>query len=563
MRSPLHSLLLLAICPLALAAGCRKEDAAAAPPPAPVTFTDITRQAGITFKHQHGGSGAKRFIEVSGSGACFFDYDNDGDPDLYLVQSGPHPDAPGFGGAGNRSALYRNEGGARFTDVTESAGVANGGYGQGACAGDYDGDGFLDLFVTNYGANRLYRNRGDGTFTDVSRRAGVTSSGYHAGAAFLDIDGDGWLDLYVTRYVKYRLGADPLCTGAGVRAYCPPTRFEGETDVLFRNRGNGTFEDVTKSSGVADPAGKSFGVVCVDHNADGRPDLYVANDGTLNRLYTNQGGGRFQDTTIPAGVGTGEGGQMAGGMGTDAGDYDGDGRLDLFVANFTGEPNDLYRNLGDGIFEIQSTPSGLGGASLPFSAFGALFTDYDLDGLPDLMLANGHVDDTIEKSTPGITYAEPSSLYRNVGGRFENVSASAGPDFLRPKVGRGLAAADIDGDGDEDVLMMENDRAPVLLRNDGGNARRWIRLRLRAAQGDPFALGARVTVESGGRRQVREVRSGGSYLSQSDLTLCIGLDRAERADRVTVRWPGRAEQVWQNLPAGRLHLLREGRADPE
>jgi hypothetical protein len=538
-----------------------------APPPIPVRFTDIAAAAGITFRHRHGGTGKKYFVENTGAGVCWFDYDNDGRPDLYLVQSGALPGSRAFGGAANRSALYHNLGGGRFEDVTDRAGVGNYRYGQGACAGDYDGDGYLDLYVTNYGQNRLYHNNGDGTFADVATRAGVASEGYHTSAAFADVDGDGRLDLYVARYVKYRIGSDPPCGTHGLRSYCPPVNFDGEPDVLFRNNGDGTFTDVTREAGLWEPRGKGLGVIFFDYNRDGRPDLFVSNDGSINRLYENLGGPighpRFRDVTGLAGVGTLENGTAAAAMGVDAGDYDGDGRLDLFVANFSAEPNSLWRNRGDGTFEDRSLASGLGPPSLPFSGFGAAFVDYDLDGYPDVMVANGHVDDNIGIVSPGITYAEPNSLYRNTGGgHFRDVSNTVGPDFTRRTVSRGLALADFDGDGDVDVCITNNDGACNLFRNDGGNRRRWLQLRLRAARGDPFAVGARVTVEAGGRRQVREVRTGTSYASQHDLTLVFGLNDAPRADRVVVRWPWRGEQEWRNLTADRLYVLREGEPMP-
>jgi enediyne biosynthesis protein E4 len=529
------------------------------PPPVPVQLVDVAESSGIRFRHSHGGYGRKFFVETSGAGACFFDYDEDGDADLYVVQSGVLPTRPGFGGKANRSVLYRSSGAGRFDEVTDAAGVANLRYGQGACAGDYDGDGDLDLYVTNFGDNRLYRNNGNGTFTDVASSAKATCPGYNTSAAFSDIDLDGDLDLYVARYARYRIGMDPRCSQApGLHSYCPPAQFEGEVDVLLRNNGDGTFADVTVAAGVADKQGKGLGVLFVDYDRNGLPDLFVANDGTLNRLYHNLGKGRFEDVTSVAGVGLNESGIMAAGMGTDAADTDDDGMPDIFVANFSGEPNDLYRNRGDGTFETRSTQSGLGEPSLPFSGFGAQFVDYDLDGYQDLFVANGHVADDIDTAQPGITYAEPDSLYRRIApGQFEDVSSTVGRDLVRPTVSRGLAVADVDGDGDVDFFVTNCNGTPNLFRNDGGNQRNWIRLRLRAASGDRHALGAAVTLQAGGRTQTREVRSGASYCSQSELTLTFGVDRAAKVDRVTIRWPGRGTQEWRDLPARREHLLRE------
>jgi hypothetical protein len=491
----------------------------------------------------------------------FFDYDNDGDADLYCVQSGELPGRPGYGKR-NRSALYRNEGGGRFRDVTAAAGVANDRYGQGCCAGDIDGDGDLDLYVTNFGANRLYRNNGDGTFTDIAAAAGAAVADYNTSAAFSDLDGDGDLDLYVARYARYEIGADPHCSQApGLRSYCPPAQFDGAPDVLLRNDGDGSFTDVTRAAGLWEPTGRGLGVLFLDYDDDGRPDLYVANDGNLNRLYRNLGGLRFEDVTHTAGVGMSENGVLAAGMGVDSADYDGDGRPDLLVANFTGEFNDLYRNNGDGTFATLSGPSGLGRPSLPYTGFGTAFLDFDLDGLPDLVVANGHVADDIAVANPGITYGQPETLFRNRGdGRFNDVSRAVGPDVQRLTVSRGLAVADFDLDGDPDFAVSNSNGPLQLFRNDGGNRHRWLRLRLRGA-GEPFAVGARVRVAAGGRTQVREVRTGASYCSQSELALTFGLGEAPRADWVEVRWPGGAVQRWEGLAAGQTHLLRQGRSD--
>ena len=532
----------------------------APPPTGDIRFVDITAAAGIDFVHRHGGIGKKYFIETSGAGACFFDYDNDGDPDLFLVQSGVLPGQPGFGGSGNVSRLYENQGDGTFVEVTETAGVANNGYGQGCCAADYDGDGDLDLLVTNFGPNRLYRNNGDGTFTDVAEQAGVACPGYNTSAAFADFDGDGDLDLYLARYSEYSLATDPGCSSAaGKRAYCPPAQFEGQQDLLLENKGNGAFVDITAAAGFHDPDGKGLGVVCFDYNQDGRPDIYVANDGTTNRLYENLGGNRFRDITAVAGVGLQENGSMGAGMGVDAGDYDGDGRFDLFVANFSTEANALYRNRGDGSFEFKSPSVGLAQPSMIFSGFGAAFFDYDLDGLRDVIVANGHVDDLIDEVSPASTYAEPNSLYRNLGtGGFEDVSASVGPDFRLATVSRGLALADIDADGDLDFLISNNNGRPNLFRNDGGNRNGWIQLALLATRGEPFAIGARVEVVAGGQRQVREVRTGSSYCSQHQLVLTVGLGPGvTRVEKISVRWPGRQTQEWRDLPAGQRHELRE------
>jgi hypothetical protein len=520
----------------------------------------VTARSGITFRHRFGGFGKKYFVESSGSGLCFFDYDNDGDPDLYVVQAGTLPTRPGYGGAENRSALYRNDGGGHFTDVTDQAGVPNLRYGQGACAGDYNNDGLLDLFVTSYGANRLYQNNGNGTFTDVTREAGVDSTGYNTSAAFCDYDHDGFLDLYVARYARYKIGSDPYCSLVPhSHSYCPPQEFDGETDLLFHNDGHGHFRDVTQEAGVSDPGGRGLGVVWTDYDNDGWPDLYVANDGSVNRLYRNLGNGHFQDVTMQCGVGMSETGKRAGSMGVDSGDYDGDGWFDLFIANFTNEPDQLYRNRAGGFFDPNSYAAGLSEATHSYSGFGAAFIDYDLDGWPDLLIQNGHVQDDIDRGPSGYTYAEPKQLFRNLGtGRFADVSAQVGSEFTRKVVGRGLALADWDGDGDVDFAATTCGGPVELFRNDGGNAHRWLQVRLRAKTGDPFGIGARVTLRAGGREQIREIRSGTSFCSQHDLAAFFGVGTAEQIESVTVRWPGRASERWLSPSTNRRLTLEEG-----
>ncbi len=524
-----------------------------APPPLPVRFTDLTAQVGLHFQHHSGATGERHFLETTGSGACWFDFDDDGWVDLFLVDSGATP-----GGAPRRndSRLFRNRDGVRFEEVTERAGIRSVGYGQGCCVGDYDNDGDLDLYLTHYGPNQLYRNNGDGTFSDVTPKAGAGDSRWSTSAAFADMEGDGDLDLYVTDYVRYRPGQEPPCYLPGkVPAYCPPSQFDGVPDTLYRNNGDGTFTDVTREAGVWDEAGKGLGCVWSDVDDDGDPDLYVANDGSVNRLYRNDGKGRFEDITWTAGVGLGENGEAQAGMGTDAGDVDNDGRFDLVVANFSEEMNSLYRNEGKGLFSDRSVDSGIGTPSLLRLGFGADLFDYDLDGWKDLVVANGHVFDTIGRVRSDIGAAQPPLLYRNLGGRFEDVSDQVGAPFQRPAVARGLATADFDNDGDPDLLMMRLNGPPILLRNDGGNERQWLGLRLRGRSGNRSAIGARVTVRGAGGDQVEEVRSGSGYCSQNDLRLLFGLGSTPVAARVVIRWPGGTEQVVEGLAAGRYHEI--------
>lgn len=535
----------------------RAASAPAAPAAIPVTFRDVTTQAGLRFRHTNGASGKRYFLETTGSGACWLDYDGDGWMDLFVVNCGA---LPGAAPAPNGSRLFRNRGDGTFADVTERSGVRAVGYGQGACAGDYDGDGDPDLYLTHYGANQFYRNNGDGTFTDVTGSAGAGSPKWSTSSAFADMDGDGDLDLYVTEYVRYRPGQEPPCYLAeGVPAYCPPAQFDGEPDTLYRNNGDGTFTDVTREAGVWDPAGKGLGCVWGDLDADGDPDLYVANDGTVNRLYRNDGKGRFTDVTWTAGVGVGENSEAQAGMGTDAGDVDNDGRLDLVVANFSQEMNSLYRNEGGGLFSDASAVSGLGPPSLLRLGFGADLFDYDLDGWKDLAVANGHVFDTIDRVRPDISYAQPPLLQRNTGGGiFRDVSTEVGPDFTRPRVGRGLATADYDNDGDPDLFLAVMNGPPVLFRNEGGNRRHWLGLRLQGAGRNGAAVGARVTVQAGGLTQVEEVRSGSSYCSQNEPRLLFGLAAAERADRVEIRWPAGGTEVLSGISADQYLAVTEG-----
>ena len=532
-------------------------------PPAktpPVRFTDVTRQAGISFVHQSGAFGRKYLPETMGSGVAFLDYDGDGRQDLYFVNSS---EWPGHRKKESLPALYRNKGDGTFEDVTRQAGLAVESYGIGVAAADYDNDGRVDLFVNALGADLLFHNRGDGTFEDVTARAGVSDPAFGSSATWLDFDRDGWLDLFTCNYVQWSESTDIFCTLDGVnKSYCTPESYRGATNRLFRNRGDGTFEDVSRRAGVLNPSGKSLGVVAFDYDEDGWPDLAVANDTQPNYLYHNQRDGTFEEIGASAGIGFGEDGKARGAMGIDAADYDGSGRESLLIGNFTNEMLALYRNTGQGIFLDEAPVSGIGQPSLLTLAFGCFFFDYDLDSRQDIFVANGHVETDIARVQPSVTYAEPSHLFRNLGeGRFELVTRESGEALGVPRVGRGAAYADFDGDGDLDVAMTTNNGAAVLLRNDGETGNDWIRIRLSGGASNRDAIGARVTLKAGPLTETRTLRSSASYASQSERVLTFGLGprrgggAGDAVVEVEVVWPDGKAQRFPSLAPGKLHQL--------
>jgi hypothetical protein len=523
---------------------------------APVRFTDVAREWGITFRHENGASAEKIMVETFGSGVAAFDYDNDGRVDLFfanganLVAGTPSP--------GN--ALYRNAGRGRFADVTARANVrGNGRFATGIAVGDVDNDGWADLFVAGYGGNLLYRNNRDGTFADLTASAGVGGGGWSSSAGFLDFDRDGDLDLYVTRYLDYDARRDPHCghRRPGYRMYCDPRNFDGVPDLLYRNDGTGTFTDVSEAAGIATRAGKGLGVAFGDVNGDGWPDVYVANDLVRNFLYLNNRNGTFTDMTYRAGVGYDENGKPQAGMGTEIVDYDDDGRFDIFVTNFSEELNELYRNAGDLAFEIVTRRAGLESAWLTLG-FGTKLFDADNDGDLDIHVTNGHVIDNIELYNPQLAYKQADQLFLNSGkGTFADVSADAGPAFRAKHVGRGSTVADLDQDGDLDIIVTDSGGSPIVMRNDGGDRNGWLALDLRGRESNRFGVGARVTIETRSRRQVREVGSAGSYLSASPLRLHVGLGGHALAERLTVQWPGGKRQVLEQVPGNRVMTLDE------
>ena len=521
-------------------------------------FYDATAEAGIDFVHINGSNGQKFVIETVGPGGGFFDYDGDGRLDIYLVNGAAVPGT--VYQKTPQNALYRNLGDGTFANVTTSAGVGDTGYGMGCAVGDIDNDGDLDLYVTNFGANALYQNTGDGTFVDVTTHAGVGDEQWGASSAFADVDLDGYVDLYVGNYHNFSYDNHRLCAegGSGLQLYCGPEAFDGVSDVLYRNKGNGTFVDITGAAGLGSDQGKELGVVFGDVDLDGDPDLYLANDKTLNFLYLNDGQGRFVEEGLLAGAAYNEDGDVEAGMGVDMGDYDNDGYPDLFVTNFQWETNTLYKNMRDGSFIDETFLAGLGKGSIPYLAWGTRFFDVDNDGDRDLFVANGHLESDVEEYED-TTFPQRNQLYLNVGeGRFEEFVAQDGALVLM-RVSRGAAFGDYDDDGDIDVLVANVTSAPTLMRNEGAQGH-WARIGLEGKSSNRAGIGARVEVHSGGRMQVDEVRSGSSFLSQSDLRLHFGLGSARTIERVVVHWPGGASEEYANLAVDRDLILVEGEA---
>ena len=522
---------------------------AVADTPTPVNFTDVTEQLGVTFRHTDGRSGEKYFIEPIGAGVALFDYDNDGNLDLYFVNGADLPGAKSKHLLGN--ALYRNDGEA-FVDVTEIAKVGHPGYGIGCCVGDYNSDGLLDLYVTNFGPNVLYRNNGDGTFTDVTEKASVGDNALSTGCAFADYDKDGFLDLYVVNYVQFRLDENPMCRHQGTRTYCTPERFAGASDRLYRNNGDGAFADVTASAGVSAPSGKGLGVVWGDYDNDGRLDIFVANDTTPNFLYHNNGDSTFIDVALFAGVAFSEEGRAYSGMGANLGDFDNDGYLDIVVTNFQDQTNSLYHNEQGVFFTEVSFAKGIGEKSLPYLAWGVDFVDFNNDGWLDLFIANGHLDDNIEEIDPVGTYAQRNQVFiNNLGESFAALSDSG---LTVPRVSRGAAFGDIDNDGDVDIVVSNLNDHPTILRNGTDAQTNWLTVRLVG----PLVIGSRVTVTVGEQNQIREVKSGSGYLSQNDMRLHFGLGNARTVDRIEVRWANGNVEVLEQMKSNQIMEVSGG-----
>ena len=513
----------------------------------PPIFVDATEEAGIHFKHSNGKTEHKHIIETMGSGVVFFDYDTDGDADLYFVNSGGIPQArQDTQQARLGNVLYRNEGDGRFTDVTEISGTGDTGYGMAAAAGDIDNDGDADLYVANFGEDTLYRNNGDGTFTDITKAAGIDNDLWGIAAIYLDFDVDGDLDIFVVNYLVYELSM-PVTTFKGIIGYGHPRSYEGTPDVLYRNNGDGTFTNIAETAGVTNPTeGRGMAAVACDYDNDGFPDIYVTNDTNRNFLYRNNGDGTFTDESLFIGVGYDESGVAEGSMGVDCGDYNGDGWLDLIVAN--SEKVTLYKNEQGLLFIDVTADSGLQQPTLPFVGFSPLFLDYDNDGHLDLFCANGHPQDVIEILMDHETYAQRDQMFQNKGdGTYMDVSETAGAYFTEALVGRAAATADYDNDGDTDIVIMNSNQRAVLLRNDGGNTNNWIGIKLVGSQNNRDGIGAKVTVSTEDMTQMREVKSGSSYASGSDTRLLFGLGEIQHIEKITIVWQGGTTQVLKNV----------------
>lgn len=527
---------------------------------APVTFTEVPASASkITWTHDNGRSDTRHLPETCGGGGLFFDYDNDGWLDIYLVNSGPSdfftPKTP------LRNALYRNNGDGTFTDVTEKAGVAcgrMGNFGMGAAASDFDGDGWQDLYVTNYGSNVLFRNNGNGTFSDITEQAGVAAPNWSTCATWFDYDNDSRLDLFVSSFVQYSGTGTIFCgdNRLGRRYYCVPRVFKPRPSFLFHNDGNGKFSDVSKASGIAESLGKSFGAVATDINSDGLLDLFVANDTVANFLFLNKGKGKFEEIGLASGVAYSDAGSPRSGMGVDAADFDGDGAQDLFVANIDQELFSLYQNQKDLTFIDK--PGEIAQSTRLLSGWGLKFFDYDNDGDPDLILANGHPDDMIGMQSTKVTYREPLVLFENTGGKYKNVSAQSGAVFQKDFPARGLSVGDYDNDGDLDVLIINNGDAPLLMRNEGGNRNNWLGLQLIATKSNSAAVGAIITWEAGGKKRSRLKTAGGSFLASHDPREILGLGVATKVDSLEIKWPSGKIDKLSGLPANKYLKIKEG-----
>ncbi len=521
-------------------------------------FQDATAGSGLDFVHLHGGTGRKYLPEIMGSGGCVLDFDGDGFLDVYLVQSG-ELESDGTREK-NANRLFRNLGNGRFQDVTAESRTGDRGYGMGAAAADYDNDGDPDIYITNYGLDTLLMNNGDGTFSDVTQAAGIGNSEWASSAAFFDADQDGHLDIYVTNYVEFTTESHVDCgqPARGILSYCSPDVYPGVTDVFWRNRGDGTFEDKTRASGLAADAGKGLGVVAVDFNRDGWSDLYVANDSTPNFLYQNRGDGTFEEIGLFVGVSHNEDGLTEAGMGVDAGDVNGDGLLDIVVTNLSNESNALYVATSSAGFAYQSRFAGLHEGSFIPVGFGIDLLDLDHDADLDIVVANGHILDNVELIDDGQTFRQAGQVFLNDGrGNFSELPKTRVGDLSVPRVGRSILRVDVDNNGTLELVVTFNNDKARLFRNPSlpGN---WIGFDLRAERGSRDGLGTRVTVEAAGRRMVEEKKSGSGYQSSSDARLHFGLGISEIAERVTVRWPSGAEQTFSGVEGGGYYLLIEG-----
>jgi enediyne biosynthesis protein E4 len=522
-----------------------------------VVFNDVTAQAGIRFVHNAGKSGKKYLPETIGSGAAFFDADGDGWIDVLLVNGKDWTPR----GRRTTAALYRNNHNGTFTDITQGSGLDVEMYGIGVAVADFDNDGREDVYITALEGDRLFHNEGNGKFKDVTAASGIKNASFGTSAAWLDYDRDGKLDLFVANYVQWTQQGDLWCSLDGnVKSYCTPESYQGTSSKLFHNLGGGRFEDVTNKAGLGDPTSKSLGVTIADFDNDGWPDIFVSNDTQPNKLYHNNKNGTFSEQGMSAGVAFGEDGVARGAMGVDWSDYDRTGRAHLLVGNFSNQMLGLYHNEGNGLFVDEAPASSVGRESLLSLSFGVFFFDYDLDGYPDILTANGHIEEEIGRVQPKIKYQEPPLLFRNLGGKkFANVSNAVGADFTKPLVGRGAIFGDFDHDGDLDVLITSNNGPAHLYRNDGGNKNKWISIRTIGTKSNRDGIGASVAIASASGKQWNVVRSGSSYASESDRALVFGLGQDPVVTSIEVTWPSGAKQKFANVPANQFITIDESR----
>jgi hypothetical protein len=526
-------------------------------PPLGFRLTDVTSRAGIQFRHNSGAYGGKLLPETLGSGCAFLDYDRDGWQDILLINA---MDWPGHKRQRSTLRLYRNNRNGTFTDVTQSAGLDIEMYGMGVAVGDYNNDGFPDILITCVGQNRLFRNTGKGTFIDATRASGLQGrQAFSTSALWFDYDRDGLLDLFVCNYVRWSPEHDVFCSLDGkLKSYCTPEAYRGDTCWLFHNRGDGTFEDVTATSGVFDSSSKSLGVAMFDYDQDGWPDLLVANDTQPNKLYRNLGNGKFKDVAVEAGLAFSAEGKARAGMGVDVGDFENSGKPGIAITNFDNEMIGLYRAVRPGVYDDISIPAGIGLPSRNTLGFGCGFSDVDLDGALDLAVANGHIDETVRNIRGNVGYAQPPQFFLNQGnGKFRDVAAEAGGGFDQPKIGRGLAYGDFDRDGDLDILLTTNNGPAFLYRNDQLAGNRSIRFHLVGTKSNRDAIGATVRIFYSGQSQSRMVRGGSSYLSQSELPVTFGLGKRDKIERATIDWPSGRTEEFKDLGTGRAYECTE------
>jgi hypothetical protein len=542
----LSSVFSLCLC-VAVCAGAQK-----------IKFRDITAQSGIRFVHNNGAFGKKYLPETMGPGCAFIDFDNDGWPDILLMNG---EDWPGHKHVASTPKLFRNNHDGTFSDVTRKAGLAVSMFGLGVAVGDYDNDGYDDLFLSALGQSHLFHNNGNGTFTEVTKTAGLWGPNeFSTGVAWVDYDRDGKLDLVVANYVQWSIPGDLYCTLDGAhKSYCTPESYKGSSARLWHNLGNGKFEDATQKAKFYEPTSKSLGIAILDYNADGWPDILLANDTQPNKLYLNKHDGTFDEKGVSAGIAFSEDGVARAGMGVDAADYDRSGRPSLIITNFANQMISLYHNEGNGLFVDEAPRSDVGRATLVTLGFGCFFFDYDNDGWPDIFVADGHIENEIERVQKRVSYAEPPHLFRNLGaGKFQEVTESMGPAFAAPKVARGAAHADVDNDGALDLLMTTNGGRPHLFHNEG-SSNHSLRVKLVGTKSNRDGIGSVVQVKSGKDEQWQMLRSGSSYLSQSELVLTFGLGKESKADSLEVQWPSGQVDKLSNISAGQTVTIQEGK----